>query len=80
MAPPDHPLHVFLDAHALPLGTNTELITHQSFGAENRIFRVSDERRLFVFYADAVARGARLSLCERPLSDGMPLIMIWTSR
>ena len=76
MASPGDKLRAFLGAHELPKGADPDLITHQSFGADNRTFRIHDDDATFLrLYAAAVESGERLSLCERPLAEGMPLVI-----
>lgn len=75
-ASPGDKLRAFLGAHELPKGADPDLITHQSFGADNRTFRIHDDDATFLrLYAAAVESGERLSLCERPLAEGMPLVI-----
>ena len=76
MASPGDKLRAFLGAHELPKGADPDLITHQSFGADNRTFRIPEDDATFLrLYAAAVESGERLSLCERPLAEGMPLVI-----
>jgi hypothetical protein len=73
MATPAARLHAYLEQHQK---TGDNDWTHVSFGAgPPGVYTIRDDSEFLALYSEAALSGAELGVCERPLPDGMPLIV-----